>query len=153
MLGVIVVKQTLQLRRAILRRGVVHGGPGQAGGADEVGVEPEGPAPAGGVRPPHLEPVVLVARGERVVPVTVLAPDDISPRGIVEAVRARHPGARDGAPEPARDLVRDVRGEREERERPDQPPEATLAAASGCCLLYTSPSPRDQRGSRMPSSA
>ena len=23
----------------------------------------------------------------------------------------------------------------------------------GCCLLYTSPSPRDQRGSRMPSSA
>ena len=22
-----------------------------------------------------------------------------------------------------------------------------------CCLLYTSPSPRDQRGSRMPSSA
>ena len=26
-------------------------------------------------------------------------------------------------------------------------------AASGVCLLYTSPSPRDQRGSRMPSSA
>ena len=25
--------------------------------------------------------------------------------------------------------------------------------ASGSCLLYTSPSPRDQRGSRMPSSA
>ena len=25
--------------------------------------------------------------------------------------------------------------------------------ASWCCLLYTSPSPRDQRGSRMPSSA
>ena len=25
--------------------------------------------------------------------------------------------------------------------------------ASYCCLLYTSPSPRDQRGSRMPSSA
>ena len=25
--------------------------------------------------------------------------------------------------------------------------------AAGCCLLYTSPSPRDQRGSRMPSSA
>ena len=25
--------------------------------------------------------------------------------------------------------------------------------ASGTCLLYTSPSPRDQRGSRMPSSA
>ena len=24
---------------------------------------------------------------------------------------------------------------------------------SGACLLYTSPSPRDQRGSRMPSSA
>ena len=27
------------------------------------------------------------------------------------------------------------------------------AAAACCCLLYTSPSPRDQRGSRMPSSA
>ena len=26
-------------------------------------------------------------------------------------------------------------------------------ADSGTCLLYTSPSPRDQRGSRMPSSA
>jgi len=29
----------------------------------------------------------------------------------------------------------------------------TLAEQSGNCLLYTSPSPRDQRGSRMPSSA
>ena len=27
------------------------------------------------------------------------------------------------------------------------------AAKNICCLLYTSPSPRDQRGSRMPSSA
>ena len=28
-----------------------------------------------------------------------------------------------------------------------------LADVIDCCLLYTSPSPRDQRGSRMPSSA
>ena len=28
-----------------------------------------------------------------------------------------------------------------------------IAATAGPCLLYTSPSPRDQRGSRMPSSA
>ena len=28
-----------------------------------------------------------------------------------------------------------------------------IADVSGTCLLYTSPSPRDQRGSRMPSSA
>ena len=28
-----------------------------------------------------------------------------------------------------------------------------LAGDGGSCLLYTSPSPRDQRGSRMPSSA
>ena len=28
-----------------------------------------------------------------------------------------------------------------------------VAGAFGACLLYTSPSPRDQRGSRMPSSA
>ena len=30
---------------------------------------------------------------------------------------------------------------------------STLEAEPGGCLLYTSPSPRDQRGSRMPSSA
>ena len=30
---------------------------------------------------------------------------------------------------------------------------ATMIATGGVCLLYTSPSPRDQRGSRMPSSA
>ena len=28
-----------------------------------------------------------------------------------------------------------------------------LIGPSGCCLLYTSPSPRDQRGSGMPASA
>ena len=31
--------------------------------------------------------------------------------------------------------------------------ETILATAGDVCLLYTSPSPRDQRGSRMPSSA
>ena len=30
---------------------------------------------------------------------------------------------------------------------------ANIVPPSNCCLLYTSPSPRDQRGSRMPSSA
>ena len=38
----------------------------------------------------------------------------------------------------------------------DYIPEANILAAypmNGICLLYTSPSPRDQRGSRMPSSA
>ena len=33
------------------------------------------------------------------------------------------------------------------------PPRVTLAQLLARCLLYTSPSPRDQRGSRMPSSA
>ena len=32
-------------------------------------------------------------------------------------------------------------------------PGLRLYPVSCCCLLYTSPSPRDQRGSRMPSSA
>ena len=32
-------------------------------------------------------------------------------------------------------------------------PARRLTPAAGTCLLYTSPSPRDQRGSRMPSSA
>ena len=37
---------------------------------------------------------------------------------------------------------------------PFDAPTATMALARSCdCLLYTSPSPRDQRGSRMPSSA
>ena len=35
---------------------------------------------------------------------------------------------------------------------PDQP-SVLLTAHGHLCLLYTSPSPRDQRGSRMPSSA
>ena len=35
----------------------------------------------------------------------------------------------------------------------EQPPCLVMAYAAGGCLLYTSPSPRDQRGSRMPSSA
>ena len=40
--------------------------------------------------------------------------------------------------------------------RPDQmirAPPMTFEAPPADCLLYTSPSPRDQRGSRMPSSA
>ena len=35
----------------------------------------------------------------------------------------------------------------------DQIEDADLVLLNTCCLLYTSPSPRDQRGSRMPSSA
>ena len=43
---------------------------------------------------------------------------------------------------------------REQIARLDQQSISTLSAgASTICLLYTSPSPRDQRGSRMPSSA
>ena len=33
------------------------------------------------------------------------------------------------------------------------PQNIVIGGAAGACLLYTSPSPRDQRGSRMPSSA
>ena len=33
------------------------------------------------------------------------------------------------------------------------PPISEADYHDNCCLLYTSPSPRDQRGSRMPSSA
>ena len=42
---------------------------------------------------------------------------------------------------------------RGERVRLDWDPTDELAAPTEICLLYTSPSPRDQRGSRMPSSA
>ena len=37
--------------------------------------------------------------------------------------------------------------------QPDKPYFVRLGHISNACLLYTSPSPRDQRGSRMPSSA
>ena len=45
-----------------------------------------------------------------------------------------------------------------EKEEPSEIPEEDMAASQineedQACLLYTSPSPRDQRGSRMPSSA
>ena len=36
---------------------------------------------------------------------------------------------------------------------PDTDNDTQYTAGNGFCLLYTSPSPRDQRGSRMPSSA
>ena len=41
----------------------------------------------------------------------------------------------------------------EERKVDDLPVGDLLIKVSFSCLLYTSPSPRDQRGSRMPSSA
>ena len=40
-----------------------------------------------------------------------------------------------------------------EQIRDSLPDEAIAAKTAIPCLLYTSPSPRDQRGSRMPSSA
>ena len=40
-----------------------------------------------------------------------------------------------------------------EEERPDLIVPEIEAIATDTCLLYTSPSPRDQRGTRMPSSA
>ena len=49
-------------------------------------------------------------------------------------------------------LIWDIAGE----VSPDKVPNTYFLGASGIlyvCLLYTSPSPRDQRGSRMPSSA
>ena len=46
-------------------------------------------------------------------------------------------------------LVRVVRGPTYR----DRVTGVVLAGTTGACLLYTSPSPRDQRGSRMPSSA
>ena len=36
---------------------------------------------------------------------------------------------------------------------PSTPEDCSIGVLNGICLLYTSPSPRDQRGSRMPSSA
>ena len=40
-----------------------------------------------------------------------------------------------------------------DNERPSNPTYGSLWMNTWTCLLYTSPSPRDQRGSRMPSSA
>ena len=38
-------------------------------------------------------------------------------------------------------------------EMPEEATASNVAVLNRVCLLYTSPSPRDQRGSRMPSSA
>ena len=46
----------------------------------------------------------------------------------------------------------EVNSEREARSE-RVPPQLVMGTEIGFCLLYTSPSPRDQRGSRMPSSA
>ena len=46
-----------------------------------------------------------------------------------------------------------VDAELNQKENEDQEPQVDIYAHEDSCLLYTSPSPRDQRGSRMPSSA
>ena len=43
--------------------------------------------------------------------------------------------------------------EKKADEKPDEAAEKGIDEKIDDCLLYTSPSPRDQRGSRMPSSA
>ena len=71
--------------------------------------------------------------------VLALAKDSLSPEGLFYLSYNTQPGWR------ARGLVRDRL-----RKRKLDAPAFEQAKA---CLLYTSPSPRDQRGSRMPSSA
>ena len=51
-----------------------------------------------------------------------------------------------------RELIREGKDPIAERKKLDEPTFLECALAY-ICLLYTSPSPRDQRGSRMPSSA
>ena len=46
-----------------------------------------------------------------------------------------------------------IKKEMRRREFYEKPSETKRRARLRACLLYTSPSPRDQRGSRMPSSA
>ena len=52
-------------------------------------------------------------------------------------------------------LFNDDTGESFKTKVPSTPDDPSRAVVGGTkdCLLYTSPSPRDQRGSRMPSSA
>ena len=56
--------------------------------------------------------------------------------------------AKDGLPEPVADSFLDINGAPMNPEQREYPKDFIQT-----CLLYTSPSPRDQRGSRMPSSA
>ena len=76
--------------------------------------------------------------------------DVVTPNGVQAAALARWqergwPGAKDEAWRFTRLASLDKLSLR--------PADASLANRAGNCLLYTSPSPRDQRGSRMPSSA
>ena len=72
----------------------------------------------------------------------------------VTAVHVDH-GQRSGSEQEADRVARFAEeiGAEFERATVQVAPGANLEARMRACLLYTSPSPRDQRGSRMPSSA
>ena len=74
-------------------------------------------------------------------------------RAAEKALFLRHPGGMPIAPSVH---IRPQLDEKAARFIPSEPPVVATrerSAHAAPCLLYTSPSPRDQRGSRMPSSA
>ena len=94
-----------------------------------------------------LEPqdVELNQAGGRVLATTVVAPISVPPfeRSAMDGyavVADETTGASDYSPLPFEVVGASMPGK-------------PFAGEVGSCLLYTSPSPRDQRGSRMPSSA
>ena len=87
-------------------------------------------------------PVAVVFQGPSLLPpLTVL--ENVSLPLVIQ-------GMTDGA---ARDLARSALRTLDLEELADKLPEEISGGQAQRCLLYTSPSPRDQRGSRMPSSA
>ena len=64
-----------------------------------------------------------------------------------------HPGADEGADRAAAFQLKQPRLNQLELSQDSYDRQRSLVAPPHACLLYTSPSPRDQRGSRMPSSA
>ena len=88
------------------------------------------------------DPIALV--GDLMGPARTAAIGDLTWSRFLLALQQENPGVSFSA---ANEVVGPLRARKDAFEI------EALRAASSACLLYTSPSPRDQRGSRMPSSA
>ena len=86
-----------------------------------------------------------LAAGDDVDIDITLTADSVAPGEFVNWAEISSDGGDDIDSTPDTDQANDA--------QPDAPGDATDGVTDNTCLLYTSPSPRDQRGSRMPSSA
>ena len=93
-------------------------------------------------------PKEFVIQGSYQAKTTIQEPNnayDIDDGAVFLLEELKGPQGGDMTPLDAKKMVRDAVDDGSFKTSPE--------VKTNCCLLYTSPSPRDQRGSRMPSSA